>query len=162
MRMSVRRRVHPEDYGYEGDELSSGTIVFDDEGKVLIVNSTGIRDGKHSFQGRYSFPKGHVEYGETLQECAIRETLEETGVSVRITNEKPYEIRYRTFGRHMKDVCLFEAAVVEGTPRNLAGETKDVGFVTVEEALRLLPYTHAAALRQCLGLPAEPPASDES
>lgn len=144
MRMTVRRRIHPEDYGFDGDELSSGTIVFDDEGKVLIVNAAGNRGN------RRSLPKGHVEYGETLQECAIRETLEETGVLVRITNDHPYSIRYRTYGRHTKDVCLFEAEVVSGTPRNLDGETKDVGFVPVSEALTLLPYTHAKALRRCI------------
>lgn len=27
----------------------------------------------------YSFPKGHLEENETLSECAIRETIEETG-----------------------------------------------------------------------------------
>lgn len=30
-------------------------------------------------QNDYSFPKGHLDYNETLEECAVRETEEETG-----------------------------------------------------------------------------------
>lgn len=140
--MTIRRRIHPEDYGYDGDELSSGTIAFDDDGRVLIVRCNGAR--------RASFPKGHVEYGETLEECAIRETLEETGMHVRIASDRTYDTRYRTQSGNMKDVCLFEARAVSGTPRDQEGETSEVGFVPVEEAMRRLPRTQAGILRRCL------------
>ena len=32
--------------------------------------------------GTWSTPGGHIEFGETLEECAIRETREETGVEI--------------------------------------------------------------------------------
>ena len=53
-----------------------GTIVFRD-GKVLL----GKRRGKTS-PGTWCFPGGHLEFGETAQECAVRETREESGVEI--------------------------------------------------------------------------------
>ena len=45
--------------------------------------------------GEYSFPKGHLEKNETIEECAIRETIEETGHEVKILKKlKP--IKYRS------------------------------------------------------------------
>lgn len=37
--------------------------------------------------GEYSFPKGYLERNETIEECAIRETIEETGHDVKIIKE---------------------------------------------------------------------------
>ena len=53
-------------------------------------------------QNDYSFPKGHVEKGETLKEAAIRETAEETKRIAKIVDEyEPFAEKYitpRNFG----------------------------------------------------------------
>ena len=61
--------------------LKAGTVLINLKNKeiCLVYN----KDDKS-----YAFPKGHLEKGETLQECAIRETEEETGHTCSIINEK--------------------------------------------------------------------------
>jgi 8-oxo-dGTP pyrophosphatase MutT (NUDIX family) len=49
-----------------------GTIFLSPKGTVLLVK------GRHS--GKWSFPKGHPNKGETEFEAAARETMEETGL----------------------------------------------------------------------------------
>ena len=48
------------------------------EGKVLL----GKRKNAHG-EGTWSFPGGHLEYQESWADCAIRETLEETGLAIK-------------------------------------------------------------------------------
>lgn len=53
-----------------------GVIVARD-GMVLLRK----RAGAHA-HGTWSCPGGHLEHGETPEACAIRETLEETGLRI--------------------------------------------------------------------------------
>jgi 8-oxo-dGTP diphosphatase len=62
------------------------------DGKVLV----GKRKGLHG-SGTWSFPGGHLEFGEDIAAAVARETLEETGLRVRnakfvaITNDVQLE-----------------------------------------------------------------------
>lgn len=52
----------------------------------------------------YSFPKGHVEAGETLQDCAVRETEEETGRKCHLTSS--VEIGTMKYTNFEGQVCV--------------------------------------------------------
>ena len=49
---------------------AAGGLVRDDEGRYLLIHRRGVWD----------LPKGKLEKGESLVECAVREVAEETGV----------------------------------------------------------------------------------
>lgn len=61
----------------------AGCIVVDKETKKVALIYRDYRDD-------YSFPKGHVEEGETLVECAIRETEEEIKRKVKLVSENVF------------------------------------------------------------------------
>ncbi|KAJ4397846.1 hypothetical protein N0V93_002083 [Gnomoniopsis smithogilvyi] len=53
-------------------------LVRGPDGRVVF----GRRKGSHG-AGKWAFPGGHLEYGESFIDCAERETLEETGLKVK-------------------------------------------------------------------------------
>ncbi|MDO6407081.1 MAG: NUDIX hydrolase [Pantoea sp.] len=57
-------------------KIGVGVLIFR-HGKLLL----GRRKGSHG-AGDWSAPGGHLEFGETPEACARRETLEETGLQL--------------------------------------------------------------------------------
>jgi 8-oxo-dGTP diphosphatase len=58
-------------------KVGVGVIVIKD-GKVLL----GKRKGAHG-EGSWAFPGGHLEFGESIEDCAKREVMEEVGITIK-------------------------------------------------------------------------------
>jgi 8-oxo-dGTP diphosphatase len=90
-----------------------GAMVFDDQGRVFLAQ----RGPKARNEvGRWEFPGGTVEFGETLAAAVVREFAEEYGMTVEVTaligvadHILPAE------GQHWVSVS-FTATHVAGTP----------------------------------------------
>ena len=77
-------------------QVGIGVMIFKD-GKVLL----GKRKGSHG-SNNYAFPGGHLEYMESFEDCAKRETLEECGIKINkikfqfLANMKEYSPKHYT------------------------------------------------------------------
>lgn len=65
-------------------KVGVGVAVIKD-GKVLL----GKRKGSHG-EGSWAFPGGHLEFNESLEDCARREVLEETGLAIKNIRKVTY------------------------------------------------------------------------
>lgn len=60
---------------------------------VIVVKNSKILLGKRRNShgsGTWQFPGGHLEFGETIEDCAKRELFEETGLTIRNIRSGPY------------------------------------------------------------------------
>ena len=55
-------------------------VLFNENNEILIVKRS---EAVESFTGYWCFPGGGADEGETAEECAIRETFEETSLKVK-------------------------------------------------------------------------------
>ena len=90
--------------------MGVGVLVLR-EGLVLL----GKRKGSHG-AGTWALPGGHLEYGESVEACAVRETKEETGLDIEVFAQGPYTNDVMpSEGKHYVTVFIL-ARSKHGTP----------------------------------------------
>jgi 8-oxo-dGTP diphosphatase len=111
-----------------------GAITIKD-GSVLLVKRA-VEPGK----GLWAIPGGTLKLGETLQECAAREILEETGVTIKIgaciyvfdliERDKTGKVKFHFV------VVDFAAGYVAGEPRG-ADDALEAAWFSATQLLRV-------------------------
>ena len=117
-------------------EKSCGAVVYTRVKDEILYVLVQQRSGK------FCFPKGHVEAGETEHQTALREIWEETGLHPTIIpgfrEMETYEVAQKP--GTMKDVIIFLAEYSDQPVDPPASdEIRDVRLCSYNEALALLP-----------------------
>lgn len=115
-------------------EKSCGAVIFRkaEAWNVLLIRHT---KGRH-----ISFPKGHVEPGETESQTAEREIWEETGLRVRVDRRFRAENRYNIRPDTQKLVVIFAALTDQAEITPQPEEIAEAFWLPVEEAAVRLTY----------------------
>ena len=113
--------------------LAAGGVVVRDDGdrpKALVIHRPKYKD--------WSLRKGKLDPGESFEQAAVREVMEETGFTTELL-EPLGEISYRDRKARPKRVRYWLMEALEGgfAPND---EVDEVRWVDVEEAAALLNY----------------------
>ena len=110
-------------------------LVKNDQGKILLQRRIDPRIPDAN--GKWELPGGRINFGESPEDAARRETKEETGCDIRIERlllQPQSHVWHRTDGKkvHVVVIC-YEARYVSGTPAALDKKVSEVGWFTKEE-----------------------------
>ncbi len=116
-------------------EKSCGALVVrreQDQYYILMI--------RHKAGGNRSFPKGHVEAGETEYETALREVMEETSSRIAIVSDFRATVNYRPSPGVMKEVVYFLAFTTSADIKAREGEIAEVEWVPLDQAEECLAH----------------------
>ncbi|MCP9622560.1 NUDIX domain-containing protein [Nocardia otitidiscaviarum] len=143
--MGKRRDYYRDPNAPKPNSLVPGgsALVVDDRGAILMQ--------RRSDSGNWSLPGGVMDIGETLEQCVIRETKEETGLDIEITGllgiytDPEHVIEYAD-GEIRQEFNITYYGRVSGGRIAVSNESTEVRFVRPDE-LERLPVHETVRLR---------------
>ncbi|MFN3551076.1 MAG: NUDIX hydrolase [Endomicrobiia bacterium] len=117
-------------------EFSAGGVVVDNKNRVLVIKTKNLKN-----QIVYTFPKGHIEKGESSQQAALREVKEETAVEAEIV-QKIKDVEYWFYHNkvkvHKKVTWYFMRPVKINSHTNI--EVEEVFWYNIKKVIKILSY----------------------
>lgn len=129
--------------------LAAGGLVLNEEQKILMIFR----------RGKWDLPKGKLDKGEKLEDCAVREVEEETGLQ-QVKLLSPLMITRHTYHEGtrfiLKESHWYDMKVKGGQP--LVPQTEeaitDIKWLNFKEAEKLFPQCYPSVIdviRTCAG-----------
>ena len=122
-------------------EISAGGVVFRRRNSGAEVAMISLKGGEV-----WALPKGLVEKGESLEEAALREVREETGLSAKIV-ERIDKIDYWFYWKegdekvkHHKIVYFYLMEYTGGSTADHDQEVEEVRWFPIDEAIEIASY----------------------
>tara|TARA_Y100000310_G_C20513214_1_gene729894 strand:- start:323 stop:760 length:438 start_codon:yes stop_codon:yes gene_type:complete len=119
--------------------------IIVDKGKILFVKRE--REWHKEAHGKWEFPGGKVDFGETPEEACEREAKEESGYDVKVKSLVPKIVssQWEHPDRLSQQILIaYVCEVLSGEASLDDHGVSEVKWFTVEEAIKLdcLPGTH--------------------
>jgi 8-oxo-dGTP diphosphatase len=126
----------------DAEVLAAGGVVVRDDGRIAVIHRPRYDD--------WSLPKGKLDAGESFEDGAVREVLEETGVRGRIVGELDATSYADRKGR--AKLVRWYRMELDADPPDFApnDEVDELRWLTPAEAGALLTYERDRALVQTL------------
>ncbi len=115
-------------------EYSYGAVVYEKRKNNVYILIEYMK------QGHISLPKGHIEKGETPEQCALREIKEETDLNVSLNTEFRHTISYKPSPSIKKDVTFFLATPTSNHIKAQESEVSHIEWMEEERALLILTH----------------------
>lgn len=123
--------------------LAADAVILFQDGIVLI------RRNNPPYQGCYALPGGFVEIGETVEEAAIREAWEETGLDINLLGLVGV---YSDPARDPRGHVVSVAFLARGSGRLQSGSDARSAEVFPPEELTRLSFDHEQIISDALHL----------
>lgn len=117
-------------------DIVNGLLLRDQ--RVLMAYRSPLRK---SYPGSWSFPGGHVEAGETIDQALTRELSEEIGVTAKTWS---FLQRFDDLSVDPKRSVTFHFYKIDewsGNPTNIGGEHTEIRWIKLDDAIQMQDLT---------------------
>lgn len=123
-------------------------VIFNKEGKILLQ--------KRSDTGNWGLPGGAIELGESLEDAAIREVYEETGLKVSVKkllgiySHPKYTKTYSNGDKNQPIVVAYYCKFLGGSLKITDKETLDLKYFSITKLPKITGLQHKNMINDAL------------